>query len=85
MDDQSATRLAAYQVGRGAEYDDTVAVRAEVASQRGESESVKPTALSHSHSPLSDPVTFANRRKAARREKVAESAALRENNGIKPG
>ena len=73
MDDQSAARLAAYKVGRGAEYDDTVAARAERATQRGE-----PPLPAHSHSPLADPAVFANRRAAAQKEKVAESAALRQ-------
>ncbi|MBV8451804.1 MAG: zinc ribbon domain-containing protein [Deltaproteobacteria bacterium] len=79
MDDRSAARLAAYQAGRGAEYDDTVAARKEVALRRGDNESSEPAQLAHSHSPLSDPVTFANRRKAAQKEKVAESATIRKN------
>jgi putative FmdB family regulatory protein len=77
MDDQSAARLAAYRVGRGAEYDDTVAARTEVALQHGENESASPSPASHSHSPLSDPLVLANRRKAAQREKVVESASIR--------
>jgi putative FmdB family regulatory protein len=85
MDDRSAARLAAHKAGRGAEYDDTVAARAEVASQRGEPESTRQIAPAHSHSPLSDPVTLANRRKAAQREKVTESAALRKGNEIESG
>src|SRR6266849_753076 len=36
MDEQSASRLAAYKVGRGAEYDDTVASRRELVLQRSE-------------------------------------------------
>ena len=76
MDDQSAARLAAYKAGRGAEYDDTVATRKD-AMQQGEDASASPTRASPSHSPLSDPVVFANRRKAAQKEKIAESATIR--------
>src|SRR6266446_1985253 len=36
MDDQAAARVAAYRAGRGAEYDDTVAVRKELASTQGD-------------------------------------------------
>jgi putative FmdB family regulatory protein len=77
MDDQSAARLAAYKAGHGAEYDDTVAARKELALQHGNSESVRPDQSAHSHSPLSDPVVLANRRKAAQKEKVAESAIIK--------
>ena len=35
MDEPSAARLAAYKAGRGAEYDDTIATRKELALQRG--------------------------------------------------
>jgi len=78
MDNQSAARLAAYRAGRGAEYDDTIAVRKKLAAQRGNSdnEDAKHTPPAHSHSPLSDPVVFANRRKAAQKEKLAESATI---------
>jgi len=34
MDDGAAARVAAYRAGRGAEYDDTVAARKELASKR---------------------------------------------------
>jgi putative FmdB family regulatory protein len=81
MDDQSAARLAAYKAGRGAEYDDTVAARKEFAAQHGANEIGEPA--THSHSPLSDPVVLANRRKAAQKEKLAESAAIRNNGGAK--
>lgn len=83
MDDKSAARLAAYQAGRGAEYDDTVAARKELALRHGDSESGESASPAHSHSPLSDPVILANRRKAAQKEKVAESAAIRENRDAK--
>jgi putative FmdB family regulatory protein len=76
MDDRSAARLAAYKAGRGAEYDDTVAAREELALQHGGSESRQHAPPADYHSPLSDPVTLANRRKAAQKEKVAESAVL---------
>lgn len=81
MDDRSAARLAAYKAGRGAEYDDTVAARKEFAVQQGANETGEPAP--HSHSPLSDPTVLANRRKAAQKEKLAESAALRNNSGAK--
>jgi putative FmdB family regulatory protein len=74
MDDQAAARLAAYKSGRGAEYDDTVAARNELAATQGDSGTVSRVA---SNSPLSDPVVFANRRKAAQDAKVAESAAIK--------
>ncbi|SRR5216683_7103632 len=77
MDDQSAARLAAYKVGRGAEYDDTVASRKELASKRGDGENGKPAQPVHSHSPLADSVVLANRRKAAQKEKVAASATIK--------
>jgi putative FmdB family regulatory protein len=75
MDDQSAARLAAYKAGRGAEHDDTVAIRQELASRR-ENESIQPRPPAHSHPPLSNPVVLENRRKAAQKEKVAESTAI---------
>jgi putative FmdB family regulatory protein len=74
MDDQSAARLAAYKWGRGAEYDDTVAASSERAAKRGESD---PIGAAPSNSPLANPVTFENRRKAAQQAKVAESAAIK--------
>jgi putative FmdB family regulatory protein len=83
MDDQSAARLAAYKAGRGAEYDDTVANRNEVAVQHADGASGRPDQTTHSHSPLSDPVVLANRRKAAQKEKIAESATLRESTDAK--
>jgi putative FmdB family regulatory protein len=83
MDDLSAARLAAYKVGRGAEYDDTVATRRELASQRGETETAEPAAHAHSHSPLSAPVVITNRRRAAVQEKVAASVTLRESDDTK--
>jgi putative FmdB family regulatory protein len=76
MDNQSGARLAAYKCGRGAEYDDTVAVRSELAAKRGESD---PLGAAPSNSPLANPVTFANRRKAAEQAKVIESAAIKKN------
>jgi len=76
MDDPSAARLAAHKAGRGAEYDDTVAARKELALRRGDGGSGLPPRAAHSHSPLSDPTVFANRRKAAQEEKITESAAL---------
>ena len=83
MDDQSAARLAAYKAGRGAEYDDTVAARKELALRHGDNESGEPAPPAHSHSPLSDPVILANRRKAAQQEKVAESATIRKSGDAK--
>ena len=85
MDDKSAARLAAYKAGRGAEYDDMVAARKELASRHGDSESNGPAPPAHSHSPLSDPVILANRIKAAQKEKVAESAAITKSEDAKEG
>ena len=76
MDDRSAARLAAYKAGRGAEYDDTVAARKELAAKYGEAEGGERVSPAHAHSLLSDPVVLANRRKAAQQEKVAESATF---------
>jgi putative FmdB family regulatory protein len=76
MDNQSAARLAAYKAGRGAEYDDTIAARKELASQRRDAESGKPASPADSRSPLSDPVILANRKAAAQKEKVAESGTI---------
>jgi putative FmdB family regulatory protein len=83
MDDQSASRLAAYKAGRGAEYDDTMAARNEHASQLADGEHGQPAPLVHPHSPLSDPLVLANRRKAAQKEKVAESAIIKERGDAK--
>ncbi len=85
MDDQSAARLAAYKAGRGAEYDDTVAARKEFILQHGTNQAGEPVLSAHSHSPLSDPAVLANRRKAAQKEKLAESAIIRKNGGVKEG
>jgi putative FmdB family regulatory protein len=85
MDNQSAARLAAYKAGRGAEYEDTIAVRKELAAQHGngDNEDAKSAPLAHSHSPLSDPLVFANRREAAQKEKLAESATIRKGEDTK--
>ncbi|MBV8771046.1 MAG: zinc ribbon domain-containing protein [Deltaproteobacteria bacterium] len=85
MDNESAARLAAHKAGRGAEYDDTVAARKELASQSGESEVSKPAHSMHSHSPLSDPTVYANRRNAAQKEKVAESDTITKRGARKLG
>jgi putative FmdB family regulatory protein len=78
MDDRSAARLAAYKAGRGAEYDDTVAARKEQAAQRRDASADDRSQSQHgSHSPLSDPVVFANRRKAAQAEKLRASATIK--------
>jgi putative FmdB family regulatory protein len=74
MDDRSASRMAAYKVGRGAEYDDTVAARKELAAKEGAAPAVAPHP--HSHSPLASPTVFENRRKAAQKAKIAESASI---------
>jgi putative FmdB family regulatory protein len=76
MDDHAAARVAAYKAGRGAEYEETVALRKERAQERGEGVG-SPAEQRHSHSPLSDPTVFANRRRAAQKEKAVESAAIR--------
>jgi putative FmdB family regulatory protein len=88
MDNQSAARLAAYKAGRGAEYDDTVATRNELASRRGEERIGEQAQMadSHSpdsHSPLSDPAVLANRRNAAQKEKLIESATITEGSSAK--
>jgi putative FmdB family regulatory protein len=78
MDDRSAARLAAYKAGRGAEYDDTIAARKELAAQRVQGDSDIHSQSQHaSHSPLADPVVFANRRRAAQQEKLKESATIK--------
>jgi putative FmdB family regulatory protein len=76
MDSPSAARLAAYRHGRGAEYDDKMAARAETKKKRGEP-AEQLSAASHADTPLKDPATFARRREAAaRRLKLAESKSL---------
>jgi hypothetical protein len=77
MDDWSASRLAAYRTGRGAEYDDTVAARKELAQTRGD----QPSQSVDSHSLLSDPVVLARRRQAAQKEKLAVSAVIEKEAG----
>jgi putative FmdB family regulatory protein len=64
MDDRSASRLAAYKHGRGAEYDDTMAARDEAKKQYGAATG-KPQP--RGHSPLADPAVFARRAAAARK------------------
>jgi len=85
MDNQAAARLAAYQAGRGAEYDDTVAARKELALQRSDNGSARSGPLAHPHSPLSDPVVLANRRKAAQKEKLSESTTITQREDAKQG
>jgi putative FmdB family regulatory protein len=82
MDNESAARLAAYKAGRGAEYDDTVARRKELASLRGESGTASPK-QAHSHSPLSDQAVLSHRRRAAQKEKLVDSAAINQENAPK--
>ena len=78
MDDHSASRIAAYRSGRGAEYDDTVAAREELQKKRAEPVA-KTGHESHSLSPLADPAVFARRRDAAARKvKIAESKQIRQ-------
>jgi putative FmdB family regulatory protein len=78
MDDHSASRIAAYRRGRGAEFDDTVAAREELQKKRAEPPA-KAGHESHSHSPLADPAVFARRREAAARKvKIAESKQIRQ-------
>ncbi len=68
MDDRAAARFAAYKHGRGAEYDDTAAARAETQKKYGKTEKKPPQhAHGHGHSPLADPKVFAKRAAAARR------------------
>jgi putative FmdB family regulatory protein len=77
MDDHSASRIAAYRRGRGAEFDDTVAAREELQKKRAEPPA-KGGDESHSHSPLADPAVFARRREAAARKvKIAESKEMK--------
>jgi putative FmdB family regulatory protein len=50
MDDRSAARFAAYKLGRGAEYDDTMAAREERRKNEGlPPEQPAPSAHSHTH------------------------------------
>ena len=65
MDDRSASRLAAYKHGRGAEYDDTMATRDEAKKKYGAGE--KPGSHAHGHTPLADPAVLARRAAAARK------------------
>jgi hypothetical protein len=77
MDDHSASRIAAYRSGRGAEYDDTVGAREELQKKRAEP-SAKGGHENHSHSPLADAAVFARRREAAARKvKIAESKQIK--------
>jgi putative FmdB family regulatory protein len=74
MDGPSRARYAAYLNGRGAEYDDTMATRADLREQRGEP--AKPPGgpdrrHRHSDSPLADPAVYARRRAAAVKKKSA--------------
>jgi hypothetical protein len=77
MDGPSTARYAAHLNGRGAEYDETVAARADVAQRRGE-RAAKPAHTgeghAHDHSPLADPAVYARRRAAAARAKPTPSA-----------
>ncbi len=75
MDDRSAARFAAYKLGRGPEYEDTIAARDELRKKRGipnESSRLRP----HDHSPLADPAVLARRKVAARKTKIAESKEI---------
>ena len=73
MDDRSASRLAAYKHGRGAEYDDTMAARDEAKKKYGAAE--KPSSHARGHSPLADPAVFARRAAAARKSTVKPEPA----------
>jgi hypothetical protein len=78
MDDPSASRLAAYRRGRGAEYDDTVASREELQKKQAELPA-KVGQERHSHSPLADSAVFARRRDAAaRKAKITESKQIKQ-------
>jgi len=66
MDKPSRSRYAAYLLGRGAEYDDTVAARTEKQRQRGVPAEKTPS-HHHSQSPLADPAVYARWRAAAER------------------
>ena len=76
MDDRSAARFAAYKHGRGAEYDDAMATRAERKRQTGEVEKPHRPHPGHSHaeSPLADPAVRARRAAAAQRSAAKSSA-----------
>jgi hypothetical protein len=78
MDDRSAARFAAHKLGRGAEYDDTVAAREEVRKKRGLPEKKAEPQSHHHGSPLSDPAIYTRRKEAARKTQIAESKAIRE-------
>ena len=65
MDDRSASRLAAYKHGRGAEYDDTMAAREEAKKKYGVAG--KPSSRGHGHSLLADPAVVARRAAATRK------------------
>jgi hypothetical protein len=73
MDDRSASRLAAYKHGRGAEYDDTMAARDEAKKKYGAAE--KQGSHAHGHSPLGDPAVLARRAAAARKSTRKPRAA----------
>jgi putative FmdB family regulatory protein len=73
MDDRSASRLAAYKHGRGAEYDDTMAVRDEAKKKYGVAE--KQSSHAHGHSPLADPAVLARRAAAGRKSPRTPQAA----------
>jgi putative FmdB family regulatory protein len=77
MDDRSAARFAAYKHGRGAEYDDKTHERAEARKKR-DAPAQEPAAAAHphahSHTPLADPLVYANRRDAAARKAKAAGA-----------
>jgi hypothetical protein len=73
MDDRSASRLAAYKNGRGAEYDDTMAAREEVKKKYGVTG--KQGSDAHGHSHLADPAVVARRAAAARRSAGKPSSA----------
>jgi hypothetical protein len=74
MDGPSSARYAAHLHGRGAEYDETVATRAEIGKQRGEPAAPAKHDHAHSHSPLADPAVYARRRAAATRAKKTAPA-----------
>jgi putative FmdB family regulatory protein len=65
MDDRSAERLAAYKLGRGAEYDDKSAASEELRKKRG---LPAPPAPDQSHSPVAQMVA---RKKAQQAKKAA--------------
>jgi putative FmdB family regulatory protein len=76
MDDRSAARFAAYKHGRGAEYDDVMAKRAERSRQTGVLEKPHRPRHGHAHaeSPLADPAVRARRAAAAARSAAKSSA-----------